>query len=338
MTRVDHAISAHAEALGVGSQATERAGLLRDLVELAKPGIVKMVAVTSVLGFALSALWRGGVGWGLAPAFVWMVVGVVFSAAGANALNQVIEAHRDARMDRTRRRPVASGRMGVGTATAAGVVYSLIGVAVLTMGAGPVPAAVSLVTIVTYLFWYTALKPVTEWSTVVGAFPGALPPLIGWTAAAGVAASGGVSVSGGASGGAAWSGLWEPGGWTLVAIMFVWQIPHFLAIGWKYRADYARGGYRILALEDAGGERTARSMLVWCGALFPVSLLPVMWAGPGVGYAVAATVLSIVFIRCALRFSTERSEEAAKGVFLASIAYLPLILLVMVADAAIASV
>ncbi len=325
MSRVDQAISAGGEAIVGAQRIEERPGLVRDLIELGKPGIVKMVAVTAGMGFVLSMLLRDGVSVGMVWALVWCLVGVVLSAAGANALNEVIEAERDARMHRTRNRPVASGRVSVRAGTVAGVAYSLAGVLVLTVGVGPVAAAVSLVTIVTYLFWYTALKPVTEWSTVVGAFPGALPPLIGWTAAAG-------------ANGAPLSGLLEPGGWTLVGLMFVWQMPHFLAIGWKYREDYARGGYRILAIGDDAGDRTARSMVLWCGALFPVSLLPVLWAGPGVAYAVMATVLSIVFLRFAMRFVRERDERSARGVFLASIAYLPVVLLVMVADAAIASV
>lgn len=325
MSRVDQAIPAGGDGIVDAQRVEGRPGLVRDVIELGKPGIVKMVAVTAGMGFVLSMLLRGAVGMEMVLPLAWCLLGVVLSAAGANALNEVIEADRDARMHRTRNRPVASGRLSIGAGTLAGVAYSLAGVLVLTLGVGPVAASVSLVTIVTYLFWYTALKPMTEWSTIVGAFPGALPPLIGWTAAAGVH-------------GAPVSGLWEPGGWTLVALMFVWQLPHFLAIGWKYREDYARGGYRILAIGDDSGDRTARSMLMWCGALFPVSLLPVLWAGPGVAYAVIATVLSIVFLRFAMRFVRERNERSARGVFLASIVYLPVVLLVMVADAAVASV
>lgn len=297
-----------------------RTGAVAAYLELTKPGIVQLVTVTSAVGLLLAALSSGGVTpLGLLLTSVACLAGVVLSAAGANTLNQVMEAGRDAAMPRTSTRPVPSGRVGPAAASVFGAACSVLGVAVLALGCGTAPALVSLVTIITYLFFYTPLKPVTPAATLVGAVPGALPPMIGWTAAsAGPAA-----------------GLLEPAGWSLFLIMFLWQVPHFLAIAWMYRGDYRLGGYPVLPVVDPSGERTARQTLIWTAALLPASLTPAILLGDVLSpiYVVVAVVLGMVFMRSSWRLARERTDAAARRLFFASIIYLPVLLLATVADA-----
>ncbi len=300
-----------------------RSGFAATAWELGKPGIVQMVTITSVVGFIVAAL--GGVGplkgMGLALPALGMLVGTVLSAAGANALNQAIEHERDARMQRTAGRPIPSGRMSVGTAWIVGLGYCTVGVAVLGLMAGLAPALVALVTILSYLAVYTPLKPKTTLATVIGAVPGALPPLIGWTAAAG----GQVSA------------LADLGGWALFTIVFVWQMPHFLAIAWMYREDYARGGYRVLPVADPNGRRTGFEAVIWAALLIPVSLSPAIWAGGIIGpvAVVLVMLLGVFFFLRAVAFLFAHDDPSARRLFLASIIYLPVVLVVLVCDAAV---
>jgi len=185
-------------------------------------------------------------------------------------------------------------------------------------------AAVAAVTIGSYVLVYTPMKPLTPVSTHIGAIPGALPPLIGWVAAWPWSEAAG-----------SWAGLLVAGGWSIVAIMAVWQMPHFMAIAWMHREDYIRGGHRVLAALDESGKRTAASSLRWLCVLLPVSLAPI-WFEPGLlgwFYGVAAALLWAVFARAGLRFRRTLARADARRLFLASIAYLPLLLLVMVAEA-----
>ena len=295
------------------------AALWRDVLALTKPGIVRMVAVTVAVGFL--ARWLSGplghpVAMGLA--FAMCLVGASVSAAGANALNQAIEAPRDAMMRRTRERPVASGRMAPKRGLLLGALMSFLGVAVLATCFGPAPAAVSAATILSYVFIYTPLKPVTTLNTIVGAVPGALPPLIGWSAAED----------------GSWHALAEPGGWSIVAIMFLWQIPHFLAIAWKYRDDYSRGGYRMLPSAPDGEYHTGHTAFMWTIALVGASLVP-MYAIPGVVgwvHAPVALLSGAWMFRAALRMARGRDDGSAIRLFIVSIIYLPLVLLGLVAD------
>ena len=296
---------------------------VRAVWELTKPGITRMVLVTTAVGFALAALARS---WALPDLLLTLAAclgGTAFASAGANALNMWMERDRDALMHRTAGRPIPSGRLSPNAALAVGILCSVLGPSILCAWATPASAVVAFATIVSYVCIYTPLKPVTPLSTIVGAVPGALPPLIGFAAAYPALSS--------------FSALTAPAGWTIVALMAAWQIPHFLAIAWMYKDDYAKGGHRVLAAEDPAGVRTARYALTWIAVLVPVSLLPII-AMPdrlGLASAAAAIALGSIFAWSAVRFAQDRSRPRAVRMFLASIAYLPLVLIAMVAEAAV---
>ncbi len=319
MTQIDPILTTpeRLDVAGVRSESTTFAWA--DLGIFCKTGIVKLVTVTSGVGFVMAALGRNWDVLDLVIKASACLIGTALTAAGANALNQVMEARRDGLMKRTQSRPLPTGKLSVAAGTLIGLAISLLGLGVLCVGATPWASLVSAVTIATYLLWYTPLKTVTPLATIVGAVPGALPPLVGWAAAS--------------SG--PWGGLTELGGWTLFAFMFVWQIPHFLALAWKYRHDYAAGGYPVLPAVDPGGERTAWVTLTWSIALIPVSLSPVA-AMPqllGVLYISVAVLAGAWFLWAAIKMARLRTDHSARAVFLASIAYLPLVMLTMVADA-----
>ncbi|TVQ32857.1 MAG: protoheme IX farnesyltransferase [Phycisphaeraceae bacterium] len=328
MSRFDRiAVSRAAVAPTVCARPALTRASMRDAMELTKPRITKMVLVTTAVGFTLAAMSRS---WGALELFlvvVFCMVGTALSASGANALNQWMERSRDADMPRTSGRPLPAARMTPGVGLLIGALCSITGVAMLWLFVNPAAAMVSLVTIVTYLLLYTPMKPVTPLATLVGAVPGALPPLIGWAAAQPTHE-------------AAWASLAQPAGWSLFFIMLVWQIPHFLAIAWMYRGDYALGGYRVLPVVDPSGERTAAATLLWALALLPISLAPIhfMPASLGWGYAVIAVGAGAYFGYTALRFAMTRSDAHARRVFFASIIYLPLTLVAMVVDAVVMAV
>lgn len=308
-----------------GAETGVNAGWRADVVALSKPGIVKMVLITSAVGFTLAALERGGWTWGeVALAGVWCFLGTMLSAAGANALNQAMEARRDGLMHRTRRRPIPAGRMSTLMGVAVGAALAMGGVLILWMGNNAVAALVSLVTIFSYVFIYTPMKPLTPLATLVGAVPGALPPLIGWTAGTAI----------GAQAGGGWVGLDHPGGWSLFALMFVWQVPHFLAIAWRCREDYERGGYKMLPIIDPTGARTAWVSLLWAVTLIPVSLATVLAMPERFGWLFVgvATIVGVGFAISAARLVARRTDRRASELFFASIIYLPVVLVAMVAD------
>jgi protoheme IX farnesyltransferase len=278
-----------------------------DYVELTKPRIAVMALVSVAVGYALAA----------APHFDAAVLahtlfGAGLVAAGASTLNQFLERRRDALMPRTAERPLPAGRLTPAESLAFGLALGLGGVAWLAVAVPKPAAAVTAgLTLVLYVGVYTPLKVVTHWNTLVGAVPGALPPVIGWCAARGFDGMGAVA---------------------LFAILFVWQVPHFLAIAWLYRADYARARMRMLSVRDAGGRRTARSMIGWCAALLPVSLAPAAVGLTGPVYPAAALALGAWFLARTLRFGRERTDVAARGVLRASLVYLPAVLAVLVMD------
>ena len=324
MTQLERVSVAH-PATDAPTPRADSLAMLRHAVELTKPRITKLVTITSGVGFAMALLAGAGPASGFTLIeLVWVAfivaAGTALSSSGAGALNEWWERERDARMRRTRTRPIPDGRLTSREALWIGLSASVGGVGLLWIGANWAAALVALLTILSYVLIYTPLKPVTPLATIVGAFPGALPPLIGWSA---VAAG-------------PWHGLDALGGWSLFLIMFVWQIPHFLAIAWKYRDDYALGGFRVLPVVDPSGLRTSWAVMLWSVALLPVSLSPIVVMNGVLGwaYAACALALGLVMVVLAAQLAISRADAHARRLFFASIIYLPLLLLAMVADGA----
>lgn len=238
--------------------------------------------------------------------------GTALVASGAAAINQVDERDTDRLMRRTRSRPVADGRLSPTEGRIIALVLAVAGLVILRMGAGTAAAMVALATFVSYVLIYTPMKRRSSLATVVGAVPGALPPLIGWAAAGGSLAS--------------------PAPWSLFLLMFLWQLPHFLAIGWMFREDYARAGMPMLPTMDPNGLLTSRQALLWAATLIPVSELPFLLGFAGPTYAIAALVLGMVQLALAFRFMAQRTDQGARLLFYGSITYLPLLWLVMAAS------
>jgi protoheme IX farnesyltransferase len=277
-----------------------------DFVALAKPRLNMLVLMTTAAGLYLAA--PDGVAW---PVLVHTLVGTALVAGGAAALNQVWERDTDALMRRTRNRPVASGRLGVTESLAFGVGISAIGLLELTLAVNPLSAAVAALTLVSYVLLYTPLKRHTSLAMLVGAVPGALPPVIGWAAAA--------------------NEITLPA-LVLFGIMFFWQMPHFLAIAWLYRDDYAAARIPLLPVVEPDGHRTGRQALLYGAALWPVSLMPTLVGLSGGFYTAIATVLGLTLIALCARFARDRSAQSARQLFLFSIAQLPILQLALVAD------
>lgn len=277
-----------------------------DYVELTKPRITGMVVLTSLLGFVM-----GSAGPISAARLLAALLGTGLVAAGASALNMVLERDTDALMRRTRDRPLPAGRLRVPDAVAFGALLTLLGLAELLWLSGRLAALVALSTWASYLFIYTPLKRRTSLSTLVGAVPGALPPLIGWAAARQVL---------------------DPGAFVLFAILFLWQVPHFLAIAWIYRDDYALGGLPMLPVLDRDGRLTGRQAITHSLALLVVSLAPASAGLAGPAYLVGAAVLGTGLLAFALRLGVLRTVSAARALFLASIVYLPALSLLLMAD------
>ena len=272
--------------------------LLQDLNTLTKPRVGLMVALTAWVGYEVA---RGEAELEVA-ALVCTLIGVTLAAAASSVLNQVLEREHDARMERTEDRPLPTARTSVGAATILGLVLAILGVGVTAWGAGPLPALLTAGTAVAYLFLYTPLKRRTALNTIVGAFPGAMPPLIGWTA---------------------YSGRVEPGALLLFAILFLWQLPHFLSIAWLYREDYESGGYHMLPRGDERGARTARQMVLHCVLLIVVSLAPLLFDLGGALYAAGAIVVGGLFLASTLAFLRSRDRRTARWVLGASLLYVP---------------
>jgi protoheme IX farnesyltransferase len=275
--------------------------------ELTKPRIALMVLFTVVIGAVLAT------GGQVDPLLLLhTVLGTTLVAAGASALNMYLERRADARMRRTESRPLPAGRLRPSEALLFGSALGLIGTAYLAVMLPHVGAAlVAAVTFVTYVFVYTPLKRVTPLNTLVGAVPGALPPLIGWTAARG-------SLDLEAAG--------------LFLIVFFWQVPHFLAIAWIHREDYARGGFRMLPSVDRDGSLTGRNMVLYCLALIPASLLPSLGGQVGLIYIAGALALGVAFFACTLGFLRAPSTAHARRVLRGSLLYLPAVLALLLID------
>jgi len=267
-----------------------------DFAELTKPRITAMVVLTTLVGYVMAS----APGVSLLQA-VPVLVGVALVAAGANTLNMVLERHTDGLMRRTARRPLPAGRLRVIEALVFGLALTSAGLTSLLWTSGRWPAALALLTWASYLFVYTPLKTRTSLCTVAGAFPGALPPVIGWAAARGAP---------------------EPAAFVLFAILFLWQIPHFLAIAWIYREDYARAGLPMLPVVDPQGLTTGRQAVANSLALLLVSLAPAAGGMAGRVYLVGALVLGLALTAVAVASAVRRTNGAARALFGASILYL----------------
>ncbi len=285
--------------------AVGRRARFADWVELTKPGITTMVVVTAAVGY-----WMGLTG-SVDPVLLFHVLaGTALSSAGACALNMVFEREGDARMRRTRSRPIPAGKIRAIEALVLGVSLAGAGVLWLWIGVGPLAGGLSAAICLGYLFAYTPLKPVSSLSAVIGAQFGAAPPLIGWAAARG--------------------GL-DPGAWVLFAIMVFWQWPHILSMAWMNRRDYMAVDYPMAPVFEGSGGRAAAHMVIGPAVLLGVSLVPFFIGMAGWIYLVPATLIGSAFLGLGVVFARQRSDEAARRVFLASLLYVPLILAALVA-------
>jgi heme o synthase len=292
--------------LEVTNGAVSEKSLTAVFSDLVKARLTTLVLLTTAVGFY--AGWRGPMDFLL---LFNTLAGTALVAGGAAALNQLLEREHDAKMRRTQDRPLPSGRLQPTTVAVFGGVSSVAGLIYLAMAVNLLTSVIGAVTLVSYLFIYTPLKRVTWLNTAIGAIPGALPPLMGWAGARN-------ELSG--------------EGWALFAILAFWQIPHFFAIAWMYRDDYAKAGFVMLPNIADGGRRTAQQTVSHALALFIVSLCPFLFKMAGPVYLAGAVVLSAGFLFCAVQFSRQLTLGRARQLFLASIVYLPVLLAILCLD------
>jgi len=289
--------------MNVLARAAVRPARLADFASLTKPRLSSLVLFVVFLS-----------GWladGDLATILCAVLGTGLVAGGANAVNQLLERDLDARMDRTRNRPLPGGRLAPFEVGVFGIGLALAGVTWLAFATTPLAAGLAAATFITYIFLYTPLKTRTPLNTLVGAVPGALPGLIGWAAVHGDVG---------------------PLPSTLFWIVFFWQIPHFLAIAWIYRDDYARAGYRMLPAVDPEGISTGRQAVLGATTLIPVSLIPYFAGLAGAWYAAGATVLGYYFLVHAILFLRRRTLPTARSLMRASLVYLPVLLALLLID------
>lgn len=281
---------------------------LSDYWALTKPEVNFLIVVTTFAGFYLGCATRGqNFPFLLA---IHAVLGTLLVASGTGTLNQYIERLFDAQMRRTSRRPLAAGRLDPSAVLWFGIALSVAGSVYLAVAVNVLASMLAVLTLLSYLFFYTPLKRKTPWCVLVGAFPGAMPPLIGWAAA---------------------SGKLNFEAWTLYAVLFLWQFPHFMAIAWMYREDYDRAGYLVLPHDGrARGRTVILQTLLPLLALLPLSLLPALAGQPGTLYRIGAFLLCFGFLYYGAQFLLRRSNSAARRLLAASIVYLPSLFLLMV--------
>lgn len=292
---------------GPGELAVDRAGSLArfsDYLALTKPRLNGLVIATAGAGYYLGA----GSSFSLITALN-LVAGTALVAGGSATFNQVYERETDGLMRRTRTRPLPDGRLQPTEALLFGSVLSTAGLLLLALGTNLLAAGLALVTLLTYAVIYTPLKRRSSLATLVGAIPGALPPMIGWAAGRDA-----LSIH----------------AWTLFSIVFLWQLPHFLAIAWMHRDDFARAGFPLLPVIEPDGRSTGRQALVYAAALVPVSLIPWMIGLAGAIYFAVALVLGSGLLLLAARFAVDRTHAAARRLFFGSITYLPLLWTLMI--------
>ncbi|MCC6128508.1 MAG: protoheme IX farnesyltransferase [Acidobacteria bacterium] len=281
----------------------------RDMFELTKPRITLFVVMTAYVGFVVGAK---------VPVFgldfstlLHTLLGTALVASGTSVFNQLWEIKLDARMKRTASRPLPAGRISPATAFGFGAALSILGIAELAVFANAITSVLAATTLLSYVFVYTPMKTRSPLSTIVGAIPGALPPLGGFTASSGAIA---------------------PEGLVLFAILFLWQLPHFFAIGWKHRKDYGEAGCQILAVIDPSGKSSGRQALWYTALLLPVSMAPAFLGTTGVLYGVAALLLTSLFLLSSLQFARETTDRNATRLFLMSIGWLPAVLILLLAN------
>ena len=295
-----------------------RAGvLLADYLELVKPRVTAMVLITAAAGFYLGSLRSGISPFNLQ--FAETMLGMAAVTGGSSTLNQVLERRTDALMPRTASRPMAARRLSFAHGLLLGLLLIAAGSAFLAVTTNPITGMLTLLTAIAYVAIYTPLKRISMVATFVGAFPGALPPLIGWTAARGRIE---------------WAAV------ALFAILFVWQFPHFEAIGWLYRGDYARAGIQVTAVASPAGHATAAQALFYAVLMLPVSLWPVFCGVSGWLYGATALLLDIAYLTYTIRFTritrdlpAAQSRKIARDLLKVSVIYLPLLLAAMMLNA-----
>jgi protoheme IX farnesyltransferase len=281
--------------------------LIADYLELVKFRLTMLVLLSTLAGFYMGM--NGDMSWDYA---FHVLLGTGLVAAGSAALNQLMEIEWDGKMKRTQNRPLPAGRLHPNEALIFGFVTSIVGLAYLLWFVNLISAVLAALTLAVYVYLYTPSKRITTLNTIIGAVPGALPPLIGWAAARGDQ----IGVR----------------GFLLFFILFFWQLPHFLAIAWMYRDDYERAGFQMLPVLDSLGHFTGRQAVIYAASLLPISLMPVILNMAGWIYGFSALTLGILFFGLALKFWRVPSRAHARNLFLGSIFYLPLLLMTMCLD------
>jgi heme o synthase len=288
---------------------------MRAYIELTKPRVTWLILMSTGIGYffglPVGVKWLEFVQNISFFALFHTILGTGLLASGTAALNQWYEREADRNMRRTARRPLPEGRISPGRALAFGVALSVAGFAELWLGVNLLAAAIGAFTLASYLFLYTPLKQRTWWSTTIGAVPGAMPPVIGYAAAAGTL---------------------RTEAWVLAAMLFLWQFPHFYSIAWMYKEDYARAGIRMLPVVEPDGRSTARQIVIYGLALIPVSMAPGILGMSGRIYLIGALLLGVWFLYSGVRVAIERSMARARGVLMASVLYLPAIYGLMLLD------
>lgn len=282
----------------------ERNATMADFAELVKARLTLLVLITTAVGFYLG--WQGPMDY---LALTNAILGTALAAAGAAALNQWWEHKLDALMQRTRTRPIPAGRMLPREGLITGGLLGLAGIVYLALAVNGLSAFLAGLTIVLYLLAYTPLKRISTTNTLVGAIPGAIPPVIGWVAA---------------------GNTLDAGAWSLFAILFIWQMPHFFALAWMYRADYTRAGFRMMSGDDETGLRSSSQSVLFCILLLVIAGVPAYLGLTTSVYLLIALALSGWFVAMAMRFHRERTPRNARALFLCSIIYLPLLLAALV--------
>ncbi len=280
--------------------------IARDYLELSKSRIVFMVLITTATGYLFAAKHVDPL------LLINALIGTALVAAGTNALNQYVEREHDAKMHRTRSRPLPAGRITPRAALVFSSAIAVIGTLYLGLLVNWLTAFLGAFTLTSYIFVYTPLKRVSTICTIIGAIPGAVPPLMGWTAA---------------------TNALGVGGWLAFGILFLWQLPHFMAISWMYRDDYARGGFAMLSVRDHDGAAVAREAILYSLALLAVSVMPWFLGLTGIAYLIGAALFSSIMVVMSVRFFFDRGVKNARSLFMVSNLYLLTVMLLLVVDA-----